>query len=256
MAGRVDQVEDVVLAVAGRVVQPHRLRLDGDAALALDVHGIEHLRRHLARIQRRRTSRSGGRPASTCRGRYARRSRNCGSGKGRSYGNGYPWPKFGSSCECSQRVSGSVHDPYHPGAAIRGLVEKHVRCDREGSYPHADLEARPADQGVTGNTAQACLMRSRARSACTEPEQGYWRSTAPVALAAAVTIRSATTSISASVRVRSRRLQPHGDCQGLVLRRDARSDIDVEQRGSRGSAGGRPRARRRRRRRRGPCPRR
>jgi len=25
------------------VIQPHRLGLDGDAALALDIHGIEHL---------------------------------------------------------------------------------------------------------------------------------------------------------------------------------------------------------------------
>ena len=48
--GRVDQVENVVLAVMGVVVQPHRLGLDGDAALALDIHGIEHLlaARHLA----------------------------------------------------------------------------------------------------------------------------------------------------------------------------------------------------------------
>ncbi len=50
MAGRVHQVEDVILAVLGVVVQPHRLRLDGDAALALDIHGIEHLflARHFA----------------------------------------------------------------------------------------------------------------------------------------------------------------------------------------------------------------
>ena len=50
MAGRVHQVEDVILAVLGAVVQPHRLRLDGDAALALDIHGIEHLllARHFA----------------------------------------------------------------------------------------------------------------------------------------------------------------------------------------------------------------
>ncbi len=41
--GRVDQVEDVVLAVARMVVEPDRLGLDGDAALALDIHGIEHL---------------------------------------------------------------------------------------------------------------------------------------------------------------------------------------------------------------------
>ena len=47
VAGRVDEVEDVVLAVLGVVVQAHGLRLDGDAALALDIHGIEHLRLHL-----------------------------------------------------------------------------------------------------------------------------------------------------------------------------------------------------------------
>src|SRR5262249_21428670 len=44
----VDQVEDVVLAVARAVIEPHGLRLDGDAALALDVHGIEDLLHHLA----------------------------------------------------------------------------------------------------------------------------------------------------------------------------------------------------------------
>ena len=48
MAGRVDEVEDVVLAVLGAVVEAHGLRLDGDAALALDVHRIEHLLLHLA----------------------------------------------------------------------------------------------------------------------------------------------------------------------------------------------------------------
>ena len=48
MAGRVDEVEDVVVAVARAVVEPHGLRLDGDAALALDVHRIEHLAAHLA----------------------------------------------------------------------------------------------------------------------------------------------------------------------------------------------------------------
>ncbi len=51
VAGRVDQIEHVVLAVAGAVIQPHRLRLDGDAALALDVHRIEHLLDHLARLE-------------------------------------------------------------------------------------------------------------------------------------------------------------------------------------------------------------
>jgi hypothetical protein len=48
VARRIDQVEDVVLAVARAVIEPHGLRLDGDAAFALDVHGIEHLLHHLA----------------------------------------------------------------------------------------------------------------------------------------------------------------------------------------------------------------
>ena len=48
---RVDEVEEIILAVPGPVLEPHRLRLDGDAALALDVHGIEHLGGHLARLQ-------------------------------------------------------------------------------------------------------------------------------------------------------------------------------------------------------------
>jgi hypothetical protein len=48
VAGRVDQVELVGLAVARLVLQRRGLRLDGDAALALDVHRVEHLRFHLA----------------------------------------------------------------------------------------------------------------------------------------------------------------------------------------------------------------
>ena len=51
MAGRVDEVEHVVLAVVGAVVEAHGLRLDGDAALALDVHRVEHLLLHVARLQ-------------------------------------------------------------------------------------------------------------------------------------------------------------------------------------------------------------
>ncbi len=43
VAGRVHQVELVALPV-----EPHRLRLDGDPALALDVHAVEQLLLHLA----------------------------------------------------------------------------------------------------------------------------------------------------------------------------------------------------------------
>ena len=51
VAGGVDQVEHVILAVARLVIEPHGLRLDGDAALALDIHGIEHLLLHLAQFE-------------------------------------------------------------------------------------------------------------------------------------------------------------------------------------------------------------
>ncbi len=48
---RVHQVEDIVLAILGLVFQTHRLGLDGDAALLLDIHIIENLFRHFARGQ-------------------------------------------------------------------------------------------------------------------------------------------------------------------------------------------------------------
>jgi hypothetical protein len=51
MAGGVDQVQDVVAPVMRLVVQSHGLGLDGDAAFALDIHAVEHLRLHLARGQ-------------------------------------------------------------------------------------------------------------------------------------------------------------------------------------------------------------
>ena len=52
MAGRVDEIEHVILAVAGAVIEAHGLRFDGNAALALDIHGIEHLVDHFARLER------------------------------------------------------------------------------------------------------------------------------------------------------------------------------------------------------------
>ena len=47
--GRVDQVQLVGLAVLGLVKHRDRVRLDGDAALLLQVHRIEQLVLHLAR---------------------------------------------------------------------------------------------------------------------------------------------------------------------------------------------------------------
>ena len=52
MAGRVDQVEDVLLPAVGGVVQSNRMRLDRDAALTLEIHGVKNLRLHLARLKR------------------------------------------------------------------------------------------------------------------------------------------------------------------------------------------------------------
>ncbi len=50
VAGGVDQVQVVGLAVAGRVLDPHRLRLDRDPALALEVHRVEQLSLHFLRV--------------------------------------------------------------------------------------------------------------------------------------------------------------------------------------------------------------
>ena len=47
VAGRVDQVQLVGATVASDVFERRGLRLDGDAALALDFHRVEHLRFHL-----------------------------------------------------------------------------------------------------------------------------------------------------------------------------------------------------------------
>ena len=50
VAGGVDEVQHVVAAVVGPPRHPHALRLDGDAALALDVHPVQVLRPHLAAL--------------------------------------------------------------------------------------------------------------------------------------------------------------------------------------------------------------
>ncbi len=48
MAGRVDEVQQVLLAVERGVVEPDRVGLDGDAPLPLDIHGVEQLLLHVA----------------------------------------------------------------------------------------------------------------------------------------------------------------------------------------------------------------
>ena len=48
VAGRVDQIQDVLLAVLRTVIESDCVRLDRDAALALQVHVVEDLRLHLA----------------------------------------------------------------------------------------------------------------------------------------------------------------------------------------------------------------
>src|SRR4030095_15398179 len=42
------QVEDVLAAFASRVVQPYGVRLDGNAALAFQIHCVEDLFRHFS----------------------------------------------------------------------------------------------------------------------------------------------------------------------------------------------------------------
>ena len=48
MARRVDQVQDIGLAVLRRIGDADRIGLDGDAAFALDIHGVQHLGLHVA----------------------------------------------------------------------------------------------------------------------------------------------------------------------------------------------------------------
>ncbi len=52
VARGVDQMQVVLLAVVGRVGDPHGLGLDRDSALALEVHRVEHLGHVLARVDR------------------------------------------------------------------------------------------------------------------------------------------------------------------------------------------------------------
>ena len=47
MPRRIDEVQLVNLAVFRRIFKTHRLRLDGNAPLSLQIHGIQHLRLHL-----------------------------------------------------------------------------------------------------------------------------------------------------------------------------------------------------------------
>ena len=51
MPRRVHEIEAVGLAVGRLVFEANRLGFDGDAALAFDVHRIEHLGAHLAGLQ-------------------------------------------------------------------------------------------------------------------------------------------------------------------------------------------------------------
>jgi hypothetical protein len=52
VARRVDEVELVGFAVVSLVHHADRVRLNGDAALPLEVHGVEYLGLHFARGQR------------------------------------------------------------------------------------------------------------------------------------------------------------------------------------------------------------
>ena len=54
MAWRIDQVQLVRLPAPRGVAHSHRVQLDRDAALALDVERVEHLRLHLALLQHAR----------------------------------------------------------------------------------------------------------------------------------------------------------------------------------------------------------
>lgn len=52
MAWRVDQVELIRVAIMRGIHHANSMRLDGDAALALEVHGVEDLLLHFASRER------------------------------------------------------------------------------------------------------------------------------------------------------------------------------------------------------------
>ena len=64
MAGRIDKIELVGIAVCRTVVESDALRLDGNSALALDVHGVQHLLFHFPGAQ---TTTDLDKPVGKCR---------------------------------------------------------------------------------------------------------------------------------------------------------------------------------------------
>ncbi len=54
MPGRVDQIEHILIAILGIVDNTHRLGLDRDTALPLQLHVVQHLRLHLPAGQQSR----------------------------------------------------------------------------------------------------------------------------------------------------------------------------------------------------------
>ena len=52
MAWRVDEIQNIGLAIVSLVGEADGVGLDGDAPLALEVHAVEDLRFHFARLQR------------------------------------------------------------------------------------------------------------------------------------------------------------------------------------------------------------
>src|SRR6218665_630736 len=52
MARGINEIELVALSIFFRgVIQRDRMRFDGDAALALEIHGVQHLSLHLTRLK-------------------------------------------------------------------------------------------------------------------------------------------------------------------------------------------------------------
>ena len=88
MAGGVHEVELIILAVFGFPGKADGLGLDGDAALALDVHVVEDLFLHFARLQ----------PAAGL---------NQAVGQGR-----FPMVDMGDNREVADAVDGFVHGAY------------------------------------------------------------------------------------------------------------------------------------------------
>jgi hypothetical protein len=180
MAGGVHEVQLVGLAVLGGVTEAHGLGLDGDAALALQLHRIEHLFAHLAlgqaaagldqpvgqgrlavvdmgddrevadvrQVGHGREHR-GGDAAAQCAGRDARGSAPDGDGTKNARPDRRRADDRRDYFRTAGRPAAAPSSPRRPGDAVEGMVETVCAQRRRTDGAHS-CDAQPADRRRPG----------------------------------------------------------------------------------------------------------